>query len=369
MRLFDVLGPVMTGPSSSHTAGAVRIGSTARRLLGEQPAQAEILLYGSFAATGRGHGTDRALVAGLLGMQPDDDRIPNSFALAKASGLHYKIGSINLRGAHPNTAVLRLVGVSGRKLEVVGASIGGGRINICQIDGITTNFGGDHNTLIVHNQDTPGHVATVSECLSAHGVNIATMQLYRSAAGGYAGIGMGIVKKLVGLMGGTVEVESKIGVGSTFTVTIPSRIASEEEAQAKREINPSDKKCLCGTRILLTEDNDLNAEIAAELLQEEGCTVDRAKDGVECVDMLEKAANGTYQIILMDVQMPVMNGYDAARVIRRMGDPQKANIPIVAMTANAFSEDRQAALDAGMNDHIAKPIDMNILVSTLRKYL
>ena len=114
MRLFDVLGPVMTGPSSSHTAGAVRIGSTARRLLGEQPAQAEILLYGSFAATGRGHGTDRALVAGLLGMQPDDDRIPNSFALAKASGLHYKIGSINLRGAHPNTAVLRLVGVSGR---------------------------------------------------------------------------------------------------------------------------------------------------------------------------------------------------------------------------------------------------------------
>lgn len=186
MRLFDVLGPVMTGPSSSHTAGAVRIGLTARRLLGNRPLNAEIQLHGSFAATGRGHGTDKALVAGLLGMQPDDPRIPQSFELARQAGLQFSVGSVTLRGAHPNTAVLHLTGEDGRSLEVVGASIGGGRISICQIDGITTNFGADYNTLIVHNLDTPGHVAAVTGCLSDHAINIATMQLYRSTAGGYA---------------------------------------------------------------------------------------------------------------------------------------------------------------------------------------
>ena len=159
MRLLDVLGPVMTGPSSSHTAGAVRIGLTARNLLGEAPKTAEILLHGSFAATGRGHGTDRALVAGLLGMLPDDERIPDSFSLAQQAGLDYTIGTVVLRGAHPNTALLRREGVSGRKLEEKGAANGGGRINICQIDGNNTNLGGDHTTQNVHNQETPGHLA------------------------------------------------------------------------------------------------------------------------------------------------------------------------------------------------------------------
>ena len=186
MRLFDVLGPVMTGPSSSHTAGAVRIGSTARRLLGEVPAEAEILLYGSFAATGRGHGTDRALVAGLLGMQPDDDRIPHSFSIAKEAGLHFKIGTTNLRGAHPNTAVLRLTGASGRKLEVVGASIGGGRIEIRELAGMKLSFSAEVPTIIVRNHDNPGSVADVSYMLSRLNINIATFQVTRNSRGGEA---------------------------------------------------------------------------------------------------------------------------------------------------------------------------------------
>lgn len=186
MRLFDVLGPVMIGPSSSHTAGAARIGLTARLLLGSAPAEAEILLYGSFAATGRGHGTDRALVAGLLGLTPEDPRLPQSFELAEQAGLKLQFGRIELRGAHPNTAVLRLRAVDGATLEVQAASLGGGRIRIEKIDGVTTNFCADHNTLIVHNIDSPGHVAAVASRLSALGVNIATMQLYRLAAGGRA---------------------------------------------------------------------------------------------------------------------------------------------------------------------------------------
>lgn len=159
MDIFDIIGPVMVGPSSSHTAGAVRIGYIAGKLMGEPIAKAEILLYGSFLATGKGHGTRKALVAGLLGMKPDDMRIPDSFEIAKEHGIEVAFGESALRDAHPNTAQIFLTSVTGKKLEVVGESLGGSRINIAQIDGISTNFSGDYPTLVVHNMDQPGHVA------------------------------------------------------------------------------------------------------------------------------------------------------------------------------------------------------------------
>lgn len=186
MRIFDVIGPVMVGPSSSHTAGAVRIGLISRRLLGERPVKAEITLYGSFAATGKGHGTDRALTAGLLDMQPDDLQIAHSLDVAKEQGLEVSFTTGEMRNIHPNTARLRLTGEKGRELEVLGSSIGGGQIRILEIDGITTDFSGEENTLIVHNQDVPGHVAAVTALLSLARINIATMQLFRSERGGYA---------------------------------------------------------------------------------------------------------------------------------------------------------------------------------------
>ena len=186
MNIFDILGPVMVGPSSSHTAGAVRIGLIARRLLGGQPATARITLSGSFAATGTGHGTDRALVAGLLGMKPDDIRIPDSFALAEEQGLAFTFDKTELKEAHPNTAILQLSTAGGRELEVQASSLGGGRIMVNKLDGINVNFNGDSPTLIVHNLDQPGHVAEVTSMLSHKSVNIATMQLYRNHRGGYA---------------------------------------------------------------------------------------------------------------------------------------------------------------------------------------
>lgn len=186
MSIFDIIGPVMVGPSSSHTAGAVRIGYICRRLIDEEIVQARINLYGSFLATGRGHGTDRALVAGLLGMRPNDIRIPESLELAEQAGMEVSFGEAVLRDVNPNTAELILTGQSGRTLSVVASSLGGGRIKICRIDGLETNFCGDYPTLIVRNLDQPGRVQEVTAMLSHHLVNIATMQLYRASRDGYA---------------------------------------------------------------------------------------------------------------------------------------------------------------------------------------
>ena len=186
MNLFDILGPVMVGPSSSHTAGAVRIGYVARDLLKDEPCEVKIGLNGSFAKTGKGHGTDRALIAGILDMHPDDMRIPESFELAEKAGMKFEFYTFDMRNAHPNTALIDITGKNGRKLSVQASSLGGGRIMVNRLDGIDVNFSAEKPTLIVHNIDQPGHVAEVTSMLSHKCVNIATMQLFRDKRGGYA---------------------------------------------------------------------------------------------------------------------------------------------------------------------------------------
>ena len=186
MNIFDIMGPIMVGPSSSHTAGAARIGYLTRKLLGAEPRRAELLLHGSFAATGAGHGTDRALVAGLLGMRPDDARLPRSFELARAAGMEVVLGRAVLRGVHPNSVLLKVEDASGGRLEVTASSLGGGRVQVCAIDGLEARFTGEMPTLIIRNQDRPGMVAEVSAILSRRRVNIAAMQLYRNMRGGLA---------------------------------------------------------------------------------------------------------------------------------------------------------------------------------------
>ena len=179
INIFDMMGPVMVGPSSSHTAGAARIGNMGRTLLGEEVARADIGLYGSFAETGYGHGTDRALLAGLLGMKPDDLRIPNAYEEANRAGMAYSFRTVELRDAHPNTALLELTGKSGKKLTLQASSIGGGAIVVNKIDGIDVNFTGDFNTLIVRNQDESGSVAAITSILSQVHINVANMSVNR----------------------------------------------------------------------------------------------------------------------------------------------------------------------------------------------
>ena len=186
MNLFDIVGPVMIGPSSSHTAGAARIGRVARRLLGEDVAEARVGFCGSFARTWRGHGTDRAVVGGLMDVAADDARLRDSLDEAKRRGLRVTFEEIQLKGAHPNTVRLRLRGVSGKQIEVIGASVGGGSIEIREIDGLSLRVTAQKHTLIIAHRDTPGIIARVSSLLAGAPVNIATMQVARSAAGGKA---------------------------------------------------------------------------------------------------------------------------------------------------------------------------------------
>ena len=186
INIFDMMGPVMVGPSSSHTAGAARIGNMGRTLLGEEVARADIGLYGSFAETGFGHGTDRALLAGLLGMKPDDLRIPNAYEEANRAGMAYSFRTVELRDAHPNTALLELTGKSGKQLTLQASSIGGGAIVVNKIDGIDVNFTGDFNTLIVRNQDESGSVAAITSILSQVHINVANMSVNRHRHGGDA---------------------------------------------------------------------------------------------------------------------------------------------------------------------------------------
>ena len=186
MDLFDIIGPIMIGPSSSHTAGAARIGKLARLLLGGNPTEAKIGLWGSFQKTYQGHGTDRALIGGLLGMEVDDVRLRDSFGYAEQAGLHTTFYNARLRNAHPNTVVLEVTNREGRCIKLQAASVGGGEILVQSVDGLETAISGHANTLVLTYRDTPGMIAMISGVVAAGHINIATMRVSRSAVGGEA---------------------------------------------------------------------------------------------------------------------------------------------------------------------------------------
>lgn len=186
LGVFDIVGPIMIGPSSSHTAGAVRIGKYAYSILGERPIKARIGFSGSFAKTYRGHGTDKAIIAGLLGMDTDDERIRNSLEIAKEEGLAYTFEILELDGVHPNTVDIELEGESGRIVNVRGSSIGGGNILMNKINGADVLISGKSAALIITHLDIPGMVAKVSNVLGNSGININKFSLNREEKGGIA---------------------------------------------------------------------------------------------------------------------------------------------------------------------------------------
>ena len=186
MNIFDIVGPIMIGPSSSHTAGAVKIGRVTRTLLGTQPDHVVVKFHGSFAKTYKGHGTDKAIIAGIMDMAPDDPRIKDSLELARLANIHYTFEEVSLDDAHPNTALVVATTQDGRRVSIEGASVGGGNIIIHKIDDLTVEFTGYYNTLIIYHDDAPGAVAAVSNLLARHDINIASMKVYRSYRGGDA---------------------------------------------------------------------------------------------------------------------------------------------------------------------------------------
>ena len=186
MNIFDIVGPVMIGPSSSHTAGAVKIGRVIRALLGEEPSHVVVKFHGSFAKTYKGHGTDKAIIAGIMDMLPDDRRIKNSLELANEANMAYTFEVVTLEDAHPNTALVMATTKEGRTVTIQGASVGGGNIIIQKIDDLQVEFTGHYNTLIIYHDDAPGAIATVSNLLARNNINIASMKVYRSYRGGDA---------------------------------------------------------------------------------------------------------------------------------------------------------------------------------------
>lgn len=186
MNVFDIIGPIMVGPSSSHTAGAVRIGRVARMILGEDVKEAYIGLHGSFSKTAVGHGTDRAILGGLMGFDVDDARIRESLQIASQSGLKYKMENVNLKNVHPNTAKIEIIGISGKKAYIVGSSVGGGNIAITQVNGVDVSIGGDYYTLVIAHTDMPGVISSVTNLLACFNINIAFMRVYRSEKRGAA---------------------------------------------------------------------------------------------------------------------------------------------------------------------------------------